>query len=205
MAEHAHPADGLTEDLDSNVDVADPKDSDDDGAEVDDHEIVAEPGSRRTGLATLVGVALLAAVTAMAGWLGVTTYQMRQVEQQRESFLQAARQGALNLTTIDWQEADTDVQRVLESAVGAFRDDFATRAPSFVDVVKKLQSKSVGSVAEAGVESMSDNDAQVLVTMLVKTQLPNQPEEAPRSWRLRIALQKSGDQDVKISNVVFVP
>src|SRR5882757_1932661 len=33
-----------------------------------------------------------------------------------------------DLTTIDWQEADSDIQRILDGATGRFHDDFAQRS-----------------------------------------------------------------------------
>jgi Mce-associated membrane protein len=119
-------------------------------------------------------------------------------------FLQVGRQGALNLTTIDWQHAEGDVQRILDSATGTFYDDFQKRSQPFVEVVKQAQSKSVGSIAEAGVESISGDSAQVLVAVTVKTSNAGAPDQAPRAWRMRISVQKVGDE-AKVSNVEFVP
>ena len=42
----------------------------------------------------------------------------------------AAGRGVLALTTIDHNEVDRDVQRILDASTGAFRDDFAQRAES---------------------------------------------------------------------------
>ena len=97
-------------------------------------------------------------------------------------FLQVGRQGALNLTTIDFAEADTDIQRILDSATGTFYDDFSKRSQPFVDVVKQAHSKSVGTVTEAGLESASADQAQVLVAVSVKTSnagAAEQPARAP--------------------------
>ena len=125
-------------------------------------------------------------------------------DEQRKLFLQVGRQGALNLTTIDWQHADADVQRVLDSSTGTFYDDFQSRAAPFVEVVKQAQSKSVGTISEAGLESESDNAAKVLVAVTVNTTNAGAPEQQPRSWRMRISVEKVGD-DAKVSNVEFVP
>ena len=96
------------------------------------------------------------------------------------------------------------MQRILDSATGTFYDDFQKRAQAFVDVVKQAQSKSVGTIAEAGLESESDNGAQVLVAVTVKTSNAGAPEQAPRAWRMRIFVEKV-DDEAKVSNVVFVP
>ena len=145
-------------------------------------------------LATIAGLVLVVALAGLTGWLGFRTYQSHQADEQRKLFLQVGRQGALNLTTIDWQQADADVQRILDSATGTFYDDFQKRAQPFVEVVKQAQSKSVGTIAEAGLESESDNDAQVLVAVTVKTSNAGAPEQAPRAWRMRISVQKVGDE-----------
>ena len=92
-------------------------------------------------LATVIGMVAVIALTALVGWLGFRAYQLHQLRDQRELFLQVGRQGALNLTTIDWQHADTDVQRILDSSTGTFYDDFSKRKQPFIDVVKKAQSK----------------------------------------------------------------
>jgi Mce-associated membrane protein len=154
-------------------------------------------------LAVVLGVVVVVAVTALAGWLGFREYQAHQAQAQRALLVQVGRQGALNLTTIDWQHADTDIQRILDSATGTFYDDFSKRSKPFAEVVKKAQSKSAGTVVEAGIESQSGDEAQVLVAVSVKTSNAGAAEEEPRHWRMRISVKKVGDE-AKVSNVEFV-
>jgi Mce-associated membrane protein len=154
-------------------------------------------------LATVLGGVVLVSLTALAGWLGFRDYQAHQVQAQRALLIQVGRQGALNLTTIDWQHADTDIRRILDSATGTFYDDFSKRSKPFIEVVKKAQSKSAGTVVEAGLESQSGDEAQVLVAVSVKTSNAGAAEEEPRHWRMRIAVKKIGDE-AKVSNVEFV-
>jgi Mce-associated membrane protein len=154
-------------------------------------------------LAIVVGVVAVVASTSVAGWLGYREHQARQAQQQSELLIRVGRQGALNLTTIDYQHADSDIQRILDSATGSFYDDFAKRSKPFVEVVKKAQSKSVGTVTEAGLESQSGDEAQVMVAVSVVTTNVGEPEAEPRHWRMRISVKKVGD-DAKVSNVAFV-
>ena len=184
-------------------------DGDEDSADhdeeaADEDAAPAKPRMSHLRLATIAGLVLVVALAGLTGWLGFRTYQSHQADEQHKLFLQVGRQGALNLTTIDWQQADKDVQRILDSATGTFYDDFQKRAGPFVEVVKQAQSKSVGTIAEAGLESESDDGAQVLVAVTVKTSNAGAPEQAPRAWRMRISVQKV-DDGAKVSNVEFVP
>ncbi|MFL6087241.1 MAG: Mce protein [Mycobacterium sp.] len=185
-------------------------DGDEDNADYDeeatDQEAAApaKPRMSHLRLAMIAGVVAVLALAGLTGWLGFRTYQSHQADEQQKLFLQVGRQGALNLTSIDFQHADADVQRILDSATGTFYDDFDKRSKPFIEVVKQAQSKSVGTIAEAGLESESDNGAQVLVAVTVKTSNAGAPEQAPRAWRMRISVQKVGDE-AKVSNVEFVP
>ena len=154
--------------------------------------------------ALIVGLVVTVALGALAGWLGLRAQQSRESAQQRAVFLQAARQGALNLTTISYTEIDADIKRILDSSTGAFYDDFQKRSQPFVDVVKQAQSRSEGTITEAGLESVQRDTAQVLVAVSVKTSNAGAAEQQPRAWRMRISVQKLGET-AKVSNVEFVP
>ncbi|BBZ15586.1 Mce protein [Mycobacterium branderi] len=185
------------EDYDAAVDAGADPDSDDKAAST------KRPMSP-VRQATALGLLMVVALAGLLGWLGYRMYQTHQARQERELLIQVGRQGALNLTTIDWEHADTDIQRILDSATGTFYDDFSKRSRPFIDVVKKAQSKSEGTIVEAGLESHSGDEAQVLVAVSVKTSNLGAPDAEPRHWRMRIAVQKVGD-DAKVSNVAFVP
>ena len=174
---------------------------DDDESALDDE--AATPAMSHVRLALIAGLVLVLALGGLTGWLGFRAYQSHQVDAQRKVFLEVGRQGAMNLTTIDFQHVDDDVKRILDSATGTFYDDFQQRAQPFTEVVKQVKSKSVGTVTEAGLESESADEAEVLVAVAVHTTIEGQPEQQPRAWRMRILVQKVGD-DTKVSNVEFV-
>jgi len=154
-------------------------------------------------LAMILGLVAVVALAALCGWLGFRTYESREAADERNLFLQVGRQAALNLTTIDFEHADEDVQRVLDSSTGTFYDDFQARAQPFKEVVKQAKSKSVGTIAEAGVESITQDGAEVLVAVTVKTSNAGAAEQEPRAWRMRITVQKA-DDGAKVANVRFV-
>ncbi len=164
---------------------------------------LARPRLSRVGGALVASAVVVATLTGLAGWLGYRAYDKHQAQVHRDLFVQTARQGAVNLTTISYTEIDADVQRILDSATGAFRDDFEKRSKPFIEVVKAAQSQSEGSITEAGLESARRDSAQVLVAVAVKSRTAA-GEQSPREWRMRIDVQAVGD-GAKVSNVVFVP
>lgn len=159
------------------------------------------PGIR---FALIVGLVTIVALAGLGGWLGYDVYRAHQADKVRNLFLAVGKQGALNLTTINYTEADTDIQRILDSSTGQFYDDFSKRAPAFVDVVKQAQAKTDGRIVEAGLESVNGDSARVLVAVLVTTSNKGATDQPPRHWRMRVDVQKVGDT-VKVANVGFVP
>jgi Mce-associated membrane protein len=70
-------------------------------------------------------------------------------------------------------------------------------------VDKRAKSVTVGTVTEAGLESQTADTANALVAVTVTTSNAGGAEPQPRAWRLRVFVQKVGDQ-AKVSNVEFV-
>lgn len=136
--------------------------------------------------------------------LGFRDYQTRAREQLRAEMVAAASRGVVNLTTIDFEHVDDDVQRILDSSTGVFRDDFEKRADSFKDAARTAQSKSVGTVVEAAVESVEGDEGRILVGLNVMTSNRGVPERAPRGWRTRVGVVRTED-GMKIAQVEFVP
>ena len=158
------------------------------------------PASRA---ATAFGLVVTIALAILLGWLGFRAYQSQQAQNQRSQLLQVARQGALNLTTIDWQHADADVRRILDGATGEFYNDFSKRSQPFIEVLQQAKATTVGTITEAGLESQTADTAQALVAVSVQTSNAGEADPVPRAWRMRITVQKVGDE-VKVSNVGFV-
>jgi Mce-associated membrane protein len=151
----------------------------------------------------LVGLLCVAGIAGLTGVLGYQAHQGRELDSREGLFLQAARQAALNLTTIRYTEVDADIRRVVDSSTGAFRDEFKKHAPEFADAVRQAQSVSEGSIVGAGIESMHGATAQVLVATEVKSALAGAPSQQPRHWRMRISVQ-AVDGGAKVSGVEFV-
>ncbi len=197
------------------VDAAEPELATSSTEDDPDQPHVADPGDpenpvegrrKHSGVraAFVAGVAITAALTGLCGWQGFRAHQAHVGQQHRNLVLRTARQGALNLTTISYTEAEADVQRILDLSTGDFREDFHKRSQPFIDVVKKAQSKSQGSIVDAAIESQDGSQSQVLVALNVDTTIAGGAPQDPRAWRMRIRVQTDGDT-AKVSNVEFVP
>lgn len=165
---------------------------------------VSPPAPRSRSPRRRLFVAGLAALAALTGWLAWRDFQARQAGGVREEMLRAARDGMVALTTIDHERVGQDVQRILDASTGGFREEFGERAASFEDAARTAQSKSVGAVTEAGVESVDGDQGSVLVAMTVMTTNRGVPERQPTAWRTRVTVTRV-DAGYKVAAVEFVP
>jgi Mce-associated membrane protein len=160
-------------------------------------------------LSALSRVLAAAAILAICGLLGASGWMLWHhhtvlAERQRSAaYVAAARQGVVNLTSLDFNKAKEDVQRVLDSATGEFRDDFQRRADDFASVVKDSKAVTQGSVTASAVESMSKDSAVVLVLANERVTNSAGAKDDPRAFRFRVSVVRDGDQ-LKISKVEFV-
>lgn len=175
------------------------------GEESDEAEHAAPERRRflRSQTAAVLGGVLVVALVALTGWLAYDYYQVHQEQQRRDMFMETARQGATNLTSIDWEHAEDDVQRVLDSSTGRFYDDFEKRSKSFLDVVKQIKSKSVGTVTASALQSYSEDKADVLMSVTIRSTNAGVPEQDPQVWRMVLTVQDI-EGKAKVSNVEFI-
>lgn len=154
-------------------------------------------GAAGRGRGRVVRTVLAVVCVALAVVCGVLGWQYRaaaaQESAQRDA-LQAARDTAMNLATIDHTSAEGDVQRVLDGATGQFRDDFAASAPSFTAVVEETEVTTVGLGADAGIESWDGDRGTVLVQVASTVTNRAEPQEKSRVWRLRMTMEKVDDR-----------
>jgi Mce-associated membrane protein len=161
---------------------------------------------RLPGLSRLLTAAAILAICGLlgaSGWMLWHHHTVLAERQRSAAYIAAARQGVVNLTSLDFNKAKEDVQRVLDSATGEFRDDFQRRADDFASVVKDSKAVTQGSVAASAVESMGKDSAVVLVLANERVTNSAGAKDDPRAFRFRVSVVRDGDQ-LKISKVEFV-
>jgi Mce-associated membrane protein len=169
----------------------------------------AGPGRRRRWLPSLSTTLKAAAIVLICAFIGTTGYlvwqdrEATEREQRAASFIAGAKQGIVNMTSLDYNRAKEDVQRVLDSSTGQFRDDFQRRAKDFTTVVEQSKVVTQGTVTAAGIESMDEHSASVLVSATSRISNSAGAKDEPRMWRLRVTVTEEGGQ-YKMSKVDFI-
>ena len=155
---------------------------------------------RASAAAGAVGV-----ICVLLGATGLMIWRHHGAEAERQrsaEFTAAARQGVVALTSMDFQSADVDVQRVLDNSAGEFRDDFQAKAADFTETVKRSKVVTKGIVNAAAVESMTPNAAVVLVAATSEVTNSAGARQAPRLWRLSVAMSKYDGQPEDVESRV---
>ena len=153
----------------------------------------------------------VAAILLIFAFVGVTVYMVVQhhdtiQRRQREAaFVAGAKEGVVNMTSLDFKKAKEDVQRVIDSTTGEFRDDFKRQAPDFTRVVEESKATTVGTVNAAAIQSVNGNSAMVMVSATSRViNSQGGKEQPPRLWRLKVKVTEVGGQ-YKMSKVEYVP
>ncbi|WP_407687481.1 prolipoprotein diacylglyceryl transferase [Mycobacterium sp. HUMS_1102779] len=149
-------------------------------------------------------IILICAFTAASAYMVWERHETTERNARVANFLAGARQGVINMTSLDFNKAKEDVQRVIDSSTGQFRDDFQQRAKDFITVVEQSKVVTQGTVNAAAVQSMDANSALVLVAATSRITNAAGAKDEPRNWRLKVTVTNDAGQ-YKMSKVEFVP
>lgn len=189
-----------------------------DAEDYDDYEAADQEAARsaswrrrlRVRLPRLSTIAMAAAVVIICGFTGLSGYivwqhhEATERQQRAAAFAAGAKQGVINMTSLDFNKAKEDVARVIDSSTGEFRDDFQQRAADFTKVVEQSKVVTEGTVNATAVESMNEHSAVVLVAATSRVTNSAGAKDEPRAWRLKVTVTEEGGQ-YKMSKVEFVP
>ncbi len=149
-------------------------------------------------------ILLICAFVAASGYMMWQRHETVERNQRAANFIAGARQGVVNLTSMDFNKAKEDVQRVIDSSTGQFRDDFEARAKDFTTVVEQSKVVTQGTVNAAAVQSINGDFALVLVAATSHITNAAGAKDEPRNWRLKVTVKNDGGQ-YKMSAVEFIP
>ncbi|WP_374024450.1 hypothetical protein [Mycobacterium sp. HNNTM2301] len=149
-------------------------------------------------------IVLICAFVAASGYMMWNRHETVERNQRAANFVAGARQGVVNLISMDFNKANEDVQRVIDSSTGQFHDDFQARAKDFTTVVEQSKVVTQGTVNAAAVQAINGDFALVLVAATSHVTNAAGAKDAPRNWRLKVTVKDDGGQ-YKMSNVEFIP
>ena len=131
-------------------------------------------------------------LAAGAAFSALQLSRQSEAEDRRQEVLTAARQAALNITSIDNEDFQNDVDLVLEGATGAFRADFEARSKDLESVLVENQVVSEGTVVEAGIVRSDERTATALVVVDGNVRNTAAPEGRVNTYRMKLELERPG-------------
>jgi Mce-associated membrane protein len=143
---------------------------------------------RSTLLVVLAGLCVLLAVAAVV--FGVRLRDYAETQQDRSEALGAARQSALNLTSIDTEDFDAAVQRVLEGATGDFRQEFEDNSANLDQLLADNEVSAEGQVIEAGLVRADASNATALVVVDSTVRNTATPDGRVNTYRMQIDVER---------------
>lgn len=194
----AEDAEDAEPDDDIDIDVEDADETDE--AVVTVRRRVSWPVLVSTTLAALLVCGLFAA----SGYLLWQHHQTADRQARVAEFSAAARQGVINLMSLDFNNGDADIKRLIDSTTGQFRDDFEKSKNDFLTVMKESKVVTKADVKATAVQSMTGDSAVVLVAASSEVSNSASDKQQPRGWRLSVTVEREDGQP-KMSKVEFVP
>jgi Mce-associated membrane protein len=206
------PEDVETEESADEAESADEVDESDADAESVEDQKPVRLSSRRLSLPRWSTIAAIVAIVVILAALSGSVYMVlghRHASEQRQhaaEFAAAAKQGVVTLTSLDFNDAKSGVQHIVENATGSFKDDFLKMSGDFVKVVEQSKVISRGTVQAAAVDldTMTKDSAVVLVACTSEVTNAAGAKQDPRTYRLIVTMTREGGQ-LKMSKVEFVP
>ncbi len=170
----------------------------------------APTAARRRWIPAWPVLAVAAAVVAICGLLAASGFMLWTSRQETArqatdaEYAAAARQGVVNLMSLDFNQGEADLQRLIDSTTGDFRADFEASKDDFLTVMNESKVVTEADVRATAVEKTGEDTATVLVAASSKVTNSAGAEQNPRAWRLSIDVARDNGQ-VKMSKVEFVP
>lgn len=153
--------------------------------------------------------AVLVSVLAVAGLMGsalagLRWHELRESADSRKEVASQARELAVKITAYDYRDIDEYFAGIAEVSTGEFAEKLESASPDLREVVVSTKSVVTATVTHAGVQSLNDNEAVVL--LFVDQEVINRALREPRIDRNRMlmTLEVDGDGRWRISALDLV-
>lgn len=147
----------------------------DEQAAADDAE---ESGRRRRNPLILAGTVLVVIAAILAGVFGFLWYQAAHDDTlafatARDKALQAAEQGAINLTTLDYRNVQAGLNRWQQSTTGDLQKQFTTGSlvTTFAKQAQQGKTVTTGSVVDGAITDLDVHGGKATALVIVRVQV----------------------------------
>ncbi|MCW2716382.1 MAG: hypothetical protein JWR81_204 [Pseudonocardia sp.] len=160
------------------------------------------PGRR---IHLVLGGAAVLLVAALV-WLVIQTRTEAEQRDDETAALAVARQTVVNLLTIDPATAKAALQRLEDASTGEFKQQVVAEGDQFGTVVDQAEVNATGTISEAGVRTLSGDQATVLVSAVGLVKNTETPQGEPRQYRMVLGLQRdAASGNWLVAKLDFVP
>jgi Mce-associated membrane protein len=150
-------------------------------------------GMNTKGATRLGYVALALVFVGSLAWLIIGLTRSGSGTPSGDAAINAARSQTLNLMTLDYRTAKTDLQRVVDGSVGTMRDSYSKALPATLATTASEKSTSKGAIRSVGLASLSKDKAEVLVAGDATVSFPKSAKAAASTiqvrYRFRVDMQ----------------
>jgi hypothetical protein len=155
-------------------------------------------GSTNRGGPAVTAVAVLSAVVVALAVSGaallILRHNLRHEQDVRQNVLNAARQQALNMITLDARTVDRDYERMLAGAADPLRADLENNRAAAKQALARSKGVSSGTVSDAGlVQMLGDRASAVVIVDAVQTNTVTGSSLSHR-FRFQLDLTRQGER-----------
>jgi Mce-associated membrane protein len=171
------------------------------GVTVVDSAEMSAPSNRKSTAQLIVTAVILAALVITAVLLGLRDHRRREASSApagtsaEQAVLSAARSEAVALTTLSYNTAAADLNRILAGATGQLRTQFEKEKAQLPATLAQTKSVSRGSVLSSGLISLDGARAQALAAVDARVSGTDTGRTGViKHYRMVITLQQVGSK-----------
>jgi Mce-associated membrane protein len=117
------------------------------------------------------------------------------LSQQYEDVTKAARAQTLAFLTVDYQNMDALIAKVLAGSTGPFKQQYARAKGALKAAARQARSKATGEVKEIGIGDIDGNTAVVFIAADGSvTNKETKGKAQPRTYRFKMTMVRKGDK-----------
>jgi Mce-associated membrane protein len=149
---------------------------------------VARPRRPLRIAAPVLGV-LIAALLAVAFWVGGDLRDAQAAADDRQAAMRVAGMHAVYLLSVSHQSVDADIKRILDTSTGSARAEYARTSVALKETTVKGKVLATGALRATGLVSLRGTTAQVMVVgdaLVRKDGGENVPQERFYRWNMEV-------------------